>query len=215
MRCVARGLTIAAIAALLTACSGSGSNTSFETEGLIAPEGSCRVKPSRLGIAEPLGRINEGNGCRIPDPWEVRSVGSVGFSQPATLNCGMAAPLHDWLENTVQPAAQRAFGESVVGIDVAASYACRPRNNQRGARMSEHGYGNAIDVAAFTLESGRKVTVLDGWRGRGDERRFLHKVHGEACDDFRTVLGPNADRSHRDHLHLDLQNRRSRNHYCR
>ncbi len=80
MRCVARGLTIAAIAALLTACSGSGSNTSFETEGLIAPEGSCRVKPSRLGIAEPLGRINEGNGCRIPDPWEVRSVGSVGFS---------------------------------------------------------------------------------------------------------------------------------------
>ena len=207
---------LAAATVLLAACSGSsGNKTYFETEGLVAPEGACSIKPSRLGLAERLGRINEGNGCRVPDPWEMRSVGNVRFSQPATLNCGVAAPLHDWMENTVQPAAQRAFGESVVSVDVAASYSCRPRNNRRGAKMSEHGYGNAIDISAFTLESGRKVTVLDGWRGGRDERGFLTKAHDQACGEFRTVLGPNADRNHRDHLHLDLQNRRNGGHYCR
>jgi hypothetical protein len=118
--------------------------------------------------------------------------------------------------NTVQPTAQRAFGESVVSVDVAASYSCRPRNNQRGAKMSEHGYGNAIDIAAFTLESGRKVTVKDGWRG--DKRRAPlpdSQVHGDACGEFNTVLGPNSDAAHRDHFHLDLQNRRNGSKYCK
>jgi len=207
-------LVIAAVAGLAAACAG-GRDTYFDTEGLRAPEGSCSIKPSRLGIAERLSRIDEGNGCEVPDPWSVEALGSVRFSQPATLNCGMAAPLDDWLQNTVQPAAQRSFGESVAAIDVAASYSCRPRNGQRGAKMSEHGFGNAIDIAAFTLESGRKVTVEQGGRGESGEQRFLRQVHDAACGEFHTVLGPNSDSSHRDHLHLDLQNRASGSTYCR
>jgi hypothetical protein len=215
MGCFDKALAAVVIALLLAACSGSGDKAYFETEGLRAPDRACTVKPSRIGLAERISRIDEGNGCEVRDAWRIQSVGSVNFSQPATLNCGMAEPLRGWIEDTVQPAAQRTFGESVVGVDVAASYACRPRNNQRGAKMSEHGYGNAIDIAAFTLESGRKVTVLDGWRGSGDEQKFLHHVHGEACGEFHTVLGPKADRNHRDHIHLDLQNRRSGSTYCR
>ena len=211
-----RNLAAALIAtAALAACSGSSNRDYFDTEGLRAPENSCPVKPSRIGLAERIRDIREGNGCEVRNAWRVQSVGQVGFSQPAILSCGMAEPLREWLDNTVQPNAQRQFGESVVAVDIAASYACRPRNNQRGAKMSEHGYGNAIDIAAFTLESGRKVSVLEGWRGDSGERRFLKEVHGEACDEFHTVLGPNADRNHRDHLHLDLQNRRSGGHYCR
>ncbi|WP_373504267.1 extensin family protein [Aestuariivirga sp.] len=207
-------LAAACVAAVLAGC-GSSKKSYFETEGLRAPEGSCDIKPSRIGLAEKIRNIDEGNGCEVRNAWRVQSVGSVSFSQPATVNCGMAEPLRDWLEGTVQPEAQRAFGESVVGVDVAASYACRPRNNKRGARMSEHGYGNAIDISAFTLESGRKVTVLGGWRGGREEQRFLRAVHGEACSEFRTVLGPNADANHRDHIHLDLQNRKSGKSYCR
>lgn len=213
-RVIALGV-LAAAGLVLAACSGSSRNTYFETEGLRAPEGSCSVKPSRIGLAERIRDIDEGNGCEVNNAWKVRALGQVSFSQPATLQCGMADPLHGWLEDIVQPAARRSFGEGVVEVDVAASYACRPRNNQRGAKMSEHGFGNAIDIAAFTLESGRKVTVVDGWRGSGDERRFLQQVHGAACGPFRTVLGPNADAAHRDHIHLDLQNRRSGSRYCR
>lgn len=210
-----RKLAAIGVLALLTACSGSSNKDYFDTEGLRAPEGSCSVKPSRIGLAERIRDINEGNGCEVRNAWRVQSVGQVTFSQPATLNCGMAEPLRDWFDDTVQPSAQRSFGESVVSVDIAASYSCRPRNNQRGAKMSEHGYGNAIDIAAFTLESGRKVSVLKGWRGSSSERRFLAQVHGEACGEFHTVLGPNSDRNHRDHIHLDLQNRRSGSHYCR
>ena len=204
-----------AVGLFLAGCSGGSDSAYFETEGLRAPEGSCTVKPSRIGLAEKIRDIDEGNGCEVRNAWRVSSIGQVAFSQPATLNCSMADPLQDWLATVVQPAAQANFDEPVVGVDVAASYACRPRNNQRGARMSEHGYGNAIDIAAFTLESGRKVTVLAGWNGARDERRFLVQVHEQACDEFHTVLGPRADRAHRDHIHLDLQNRRNGSRYCR
>jgi hypothetical protein len=207
----------AAVAAVLSGCGASTTTkkTSFDTQGLRAPEGACAMKPSRLGLAEKIRNIDEGNGCEVANAWRVQSLGSIAFSQAATMNCGMADPLRNWLEDQVQPAAQKSFGESVVSIDVAASYACRARNNKNGAKMSEHGFGNAIDIAGFTLESGRKVTVLDGWRGGRDERRFLRGVHDAACGQFRTVLGPESDRHHHDHFHLDLQNRRSGGSYCR
>jgi hypothetical protein len=172
------------------------------------------VTPSELGVAERLRAIDEGNGCEVPNPWLVHALANVNFSQAATLNCGMVDPLNDWIENLVQPAAQRGFGESVVAITVAASYSCRARNNQSGNKMSEHGYGNAIDIAGFTLESGRQITVAEGWRGHADESAFLREVREEACQDFMTVLGPGSDSYHRDHFHLDLQNRRSGQHYC-
>jgi hypothetical protein len=209
-------IAVAAVAAVLAGCGGSSTKkTSFDTQGLRAPEGSCSVKPSRIGLAEKIRGIDEGNGCEIPNAWRVQSLGSVSFSRAATMNCGLADPLNGWLENDVQRAARKNFGEQVVSIDVAASFACRARNHKQGAKMSEHGFGNAIDIAGFTLESGRKVTVLDGWRGGRDERRFLASVHEAACGQFRTVLGPDADRHHRDHFHLDLQNRRSGSSYCR
>lgn len=204
------------MAAVLAACSSrTQKGPYFTTKGLRPPEASCQVKPSRLGLAEKIRNIRERNGCQVPNAWQVLSLGSIQFNEPAVLNCGMAEPLYGWLEEVVQPTAQRSFGESVVSIDVAASYACRPRNNERGAKMSEHGFGNAIDITAFTLESGRKITVEKGWWGSYADRRFLHTVHDRACGTFRTVLGPDSGRSHRDHLHLDLQNRESRQAYCR
>ena len=204
-----------AVAAVLTACSSSKKSGNFTTKGLRPPEGSCQVKPSRIGLAEKISNINEHNGCQVPNAWKVEQLGSVAFSQPAVMNCGMADPLHTWLEDVVQPTAQRSFGESIVSIDVAASYACRPRNNKSGAKMSEHGFGNAIDISAFTLEDGRKITVEQGWWGSSEERSFLHAVHDRACGDFHTVLGPDSGRDHRNHLHLDLQNRENGSVYCR
>jgi hypothetical protein len=213
-----RNIVAVAFVSIVIAACGSDKNVKkgyFETNGLIAPESSCQIKPSRLGLAEKIRNIDEGNGCEIPNAWRVESIGSVRLSQSAIMNCGMAEPMRDWLDDMVQPAAQRTFGESVVSVDVAASYACRPRNNSWGAKMSEHGFGNAIDISGFTLESGRKVTVLAGWQGDSQERHFLRTVHSDACREFRTVLGPESDRSHRDHFHLDLQARRNGSSYCR
>jgi hypothetical protein len=40
---------------------------------------------------------------------------------------------------------------------------------------------------------------------------FLHEVHRAACTIFATVLGPDANRDHRNHFHLDMAERRSAN----
>jgi hypothetical protein len=202
------------VAVALGACSDSGSHKYFETKGLRAPESACLINPQSLGQVERAPDIHEASGCEVTNRYDVQSLAGIQFSQTATMNCGLTGPLNDWLGQTVQNSAQEAFGERVVGIDVAASYSCRPRNNVRGAKMSEHGFGNAIDIAAFTLEDGRKVSVLHDYYGSAASQRFLRQVRGEACGEFATVLGPGTDANHRDHIHLDLQNRRSGQAYC-
>ncbi len=208
------GLSVGTIlVAMLSAC-GDGSKQ-FTTEGLIAPPLHCLTDPRILGDAERLEPLDEGNGCQVPNPWRMSSVAGVQLSQPATLNCSVTQPLHDWMNGTVQPAAMAAFGENVTAITVASSYSCRALNNKRGARMSEHGFGNAIDIASFTLADGRRITVKNGWRGEGDEREFLREIRHDACGEFMTVLGPGSDRYHGDHFHLDLANRRSGKAICK
>jgi len=208
-----RHITFAiALGLLVTACSFGGPG--FTTRGLIAPTAQCAADPSSYGVGEQLTPFDEGNGCGIPNPWRMISLSGVQLSKPATLNCGEVAAVNDWLNTTVQPAAARNFGEHVVGIDVAASYSCRARDNKRGARMSEHGFGNAIDISGFTLADGRKVTVEHGWSGRRDERAFLRTVRKDACGEFTTVLGPGSDRYHYNHFHLDRAVRKNASTYC-
>jgi hypothetical protein len=210
---VALGLLVAGVAG----CSDSTpiSSKRFDTKGLVAPSGQCRANPSSLGQARKVADIDTGNGCFVHNAYEVRSLSGVSFSKPALVNCGVAATTAQWLEQVVQPAAEEAFGERVVRIDVPAAYSCRPRNNQRGAKLSEHGMGNAIDVSAFTLESGREVTVEQGWFAGRDDTAFLQNVRRGSCGLFKTVLGPGSDAHHDDHLHFDLQRHRSGGAYCR
>lgn len=144
--------------------------------------------------------------CGAARPFEMSAAagGRVQLNPPAMLRCPMIPQVERWLMASVNPAAHRAFGQPVVEVKVAASYACRPINHVSGAKLSEHGRANALDVSAFILADGSRVTVKDGWHGAPAEREFLRTVHAGACNDFTTVLGPNADAHHRDHFHLDL-----------
>jgi hypothetical protein len=201
---------------LLAACSSSekSNRKSYNTNGLVPPSAFCAANPARFGDARKISDIDKGNGCFVHNAYQVSSLSGVRFNQPATFNCGIANVTAQWLENSVQPAAEDAFGERVVKIDVPSSYACRPRNNKFGAKLSEHGMGNAIDISAFTLESGRRVEVEQGWFSYR-EKSFLQQVRADACGPFKTVLGPGSDRYHDDHFHFDLQRHRSGGAYCR
>jgi len=154
------------------------------------------------------GRIKA---CGIKDAVQVTSVSGVMLSRPSTMDCGTAIALNKWVDKTVIPTFKRRG--PVVELKVAAHYACRTRNNQKGARISEHGKGRAIDISGFTMADGEVVTVLNGWR-KNPSQRQLKKVWRGACGPFGTVLGPNADRYHRDHFHLDTARHR-RGPYCR
>lgn len=159
--------------------------------------------------------------CGIERPLKVAAAadggfaGSVAVVPGATLGCPMTAALERWMAGVVQPAALAAYGVPVVSVKNAASYGCRTRNHKRGARLSEHAFANALDIAAFTLADGRSVTIAGGWRGEAADRTFLRRVHDGACGPFSTVLGPGSDGMHEDHLHLDLAFRRSGEPYCR
>jgi hypothetical protein len=140
--------------------------------------------------------------------------GPAAVAPAATLACPMVSALDEWVTNAVQPAARRWFGESVVEIKQISAYSCRSMNGQRGAPISEHAFGNALDVAAFTLTSGRRITVKDGWHGPPEERGFLHDVQAAACRQFSTVLAPGSNVFHYDHIHVDLARRASGGTIC-
>jgi Extensin-like protein C-terminus len=90
---------------------------------------------------------------------------------------------------------------------VFGAYSCRSVDNIAGARLSEHAFGNALDVSGFTLADGRTLEFVRDWkRTDTQEAVFLHETHAGACQYFTTVLGPGADVFHYNHIHLDLAN---------
>lgn len=197
---------------------------------LGAPLGSLRVPPpaarstcgaslARLGVeAAAIAPISEGV-CGVPEPVAVAALGGgmTDLTTKAIIACSLAETFANWLGDEVQPAAGKMLGGEVIGLRVAASYSCRTRNGVAGAKLSEHGRGNAIDIAAFNIEGHGWIEVGKG-RDR-DEVRFLKTIRKAACGPFKTVLGPGSDSYHSDHFHLDLAQRtkrgKSRGLYCK
>jgi hypothetical protein len=133
--------------------------------------------------------------------------GTAAVQPAATLACPMVAALDDWMASSVQPSAQRWFGQPVVEVKQIASYSCRSRNGDISTKISEHSFGNALDIAAFRLADGRTVMVKTGWYGEPEEQGFLRDVQAAACNQFTTVLAPGSNAYHYDHIHLDLRRR--------
>ena len=144
--------------------------------------------------------------CGAARPFEMAAAlgGRVALDPPAMLRCPMIPQVDHWIASAVDPAARRHFGIPLASLKVAASYSCRPMNNAFGAKLSEHGHANALDVAAFILADGSRISVKEGWWGSERERAFLREVCAGACRDFTTVLSPDHDANHRDHFHVDL-----------
>jgi len=134
---------------------------------------------------------------------------------PATLACPLVSALDRWVSEGVQPAALHWFGAPVTEIKQISAYSCREMVGSGTSSISEHAFGNALDIAGFTLADGRKITVKDGWHGTPEEQGFLHDVQLYACQTFSTVLAPGYNVYHYDHMHVDLMRRSSGRHPCR
>jgi hypothetical protein len=128
----------------------------------------------------------------------------IPISRTVDVSCPMAAGLHLWMREVVQPAARLHLDAKVVRIVTFGTYACRSRNNQAGKRLSEHATANAMDVSGFMLDDGRTISVEKGWRGAADSSAFLRAVHKQSCTYFSVVIGPDGDKYHYNHLHMDM-----------
>lgn len=132
-------------------------------------------------------------------------LGTVARLAPAapTMTCETALAFSVWRRQSVEPAAREIFGQDVVQIDHFGTYACRSVSNRPGARPSAHSLAAAIDFGGVRLRDGRRITVAADWRGDTDEARFLRRIRDDACRIFGTVLSPDYDAPHQDHLHLE------------
>lgn len=158
--------------------------------------------PSRDSRFGPMGRGVTG------------SIAPATLTPAATLSCPIVSALDRWVSAGVQPAALRWFGVPVTEIRQISAYSCRQMNGAGGRGISEHAFGNALDISAFTLADGRKITVQNGWRGTPEEQGFLHDVQLSACDMFNTVLAPGYNAAHYNHFHFDLMRRKNGRRPC-
>lgn len=121
---------------------------------------------------------------------------------PLVMACPVAAALWKW-HDTLNPAARRQFGSPVATIEHYGSYNCR---QIRGASSgwSEHASADAVDIAAFVLADGRRISILKDWDGAATKAAFLREARDGACNLFSTTLSPDYNAAHADHFHLDM-----------
>ncbi|MFC3581595.1 extensin-like domain-containing protein [Sphingomonas hylomeconis] len=170
---------------------------------------ACRALLDRAGVGfTALPAVRDGQ-CGYDDG--VRLTGGarrIAFA-PANvgISCPVAAGLSVWEWNVIQPAAQRLFGQRVASIEHLGSYNCRRLYGRSQGDFSEHASANALDVAGFRLADGTRISVLKNWQDTGDKGTFLRAVRDGGCRVFATVLSPDYNAAHRDHLHLDQADR--------
>lgn len=133
---------------------------------------------------------------------------SIGFRPAGAItSCPVAAALALWERDVVQPAAMRRFGVPVAAVDHAGSYSCRRLYGRPEGGFSEHARANAFDVLGFRLADGRTISVHRDWPGNDARAAFLRDLRDGACRLFATVLSPDYNAAHADHLHLDQARR--------
>jgi Extensin-like protein C-terminus len=165
------------------------------------------VTPSEYIVPAP--EIDGPGICGMTRPLKVSALanGAIAIDKVLTIDCPMIPELEAWLNDFVEPDARSRFGQKVTTINVFGAYSCRSVDNIAGAQLSEHAFGNAVDVAGFTLADGREIDFVRDWKkADSQEGAFLHEAHASACRYFTTVLGPGADVFHYNHIHLDLAN---------
>ena len=180
-----------------------------------AEELACRAQLRELGVRfEERERLSSEDGCLIAHPIAVTALSrTVAMEPEGVLNCATARAAARFVADVVAPRAMAAFGSPLSAVRHGSAYVCRTRHN--GGKISEHALGNAIDLSAFELKDGTLIEVKAYGPGDLGRRDFLRGLRSAACGPFKTVLGPGTDGDHADHLHFDLQQRRSGGTWCR
>lgn len=195
----------------LGACSGpevSKGRRVVSTPVRSAPSPAFRQCLAKLSTAEvrysALPDRSFGGGCNAIDSVKLIDIG-VPATNLGAMTCPLAANFAAWARYGVQPAARLILNSEIVRIETFGTYACRPIAGS--GKLSEHAHSNAVDVSAFLLADGRRIAVKGDWDGDSSAQKFLRIVRASACKRFRTVLSPDYNAAHHDHLHFDMGGR--------
>lgn len=189
-----------------------------QTAAVLSPRPEAGKCLASLGASKanftPLPDQYYGAGCTTLNTVKLASLRSddaaLALTNLGPVTCPLASTFASWARFGVDRAARQILGSPLVRIETMGSYNCR--NVAGSARRSAHATANAIDVAAFVLADGRRISLTGGWdKGSARERQFLSVVHQSACKRFGTVLGPAYNAAHKDHFHLELSGKA----YCK
>jgi hypothetical protein len=199
---------ILAASLLLVSCIPSGKRPPAPERPSAEPDRATRICYAELAkehfLFRPLPDRSFDNGCSAYGAVQLLEIGTP-VTNLGAMTCPLANRFGLWVRDGVQPAARAWLDSRVVKIESFGSYSCRPVNGEPGKKLSEHGRANAVDISAFQLADGRRITVLAGWNGEDENvRRFLRAVHDSGCRRFATGLGPDANAFHQNHLHFDM-----------
>lgn len=207
-----QGLAISTVLIGIALASGASAQSTQE-----APT-ACQIRLADRAVFKPLGELagEPGGpaGCGGPDVVLLQRMvledrSEIAVEPPATLRCEMAEAITNFVRQDLAPAAL-AMGSPLSAIENHDSYDCRGRNRVAGAKLSEHGLANALDIRSVRLKDGRVVRPADA----AAPREFRAAMKGAACNRFTTVLGPGSDGYHEDHIHLDRIERRGGYRMC-
>lgn len=177
----------------------------------FTPRPQARQCLASLGATQasftPLPDQYFGAGCSTVNAVRLASLqgdyAELALSNLGPVTCPLASTFAGWARYGVDRAARQILGSALLRIETMGSYNCR--NVAGSSRRSAHATAEAIDVSAFILADGRRISVADDWNGGSSaERRFLQVVHASACKRFGTTLGPGYNAAHRDHFHVEL-----------
>jgi len=180
----------------------------FNTADVTDQPSDCRLRLEKAAAIEPMPRLIGPAACGGSDMVRLNAVLIAGSARieikPAPLlRCEMAEQFTSWIRDDAAPRVS-VVGESLRSVENYDDYECRGRNRVIGAKMSEHGKGDAVDVRSFTLADGRVIGMTD----MAVSKDLRDGLRASACQRFMTVLGPGSDGYHEGHIHLDLAERR-------
>ena len=149
--------------------------------------------------------------CSVVEPVRVSSIGTgeerVKFPDQPLWTCGFAARFASWITEKGEPAVRSATGSRIQSMGTGPGFQCRGRNGDNSAKLSEHAFGNAVDIEYIKLADGQVIKVEDAGNAGSKHRAVLATLRGAGCDYFTTVLGPGANSAHASHFHFDLERR--------
>ncbi|MBD8555863.1 extensin family protein [Rhizobium sp. CFBP 8762] len=184
----------------------------------VMPSGevACRQALKQLGVVyQDIPAISSGGSCGIAYPIKVSQLsGGIKLKPAITVACPVTVNFAKWVKYELAPSTRYRYLSGLSALENVGGYSCRTMNSRRGAAMSEHARGNAIDLGRLTLNSGKRIDIRSKGLFAFRERGLLKSVRGDSCKYFTTVLGPGSDRYHKDHFHFDLRARKSKYRHC-
>jgi len=186
----------------------------FDSAHVTSAPTECDQRLRAIAAIEPVPRLIGPDACGGADMVRLDAVTWPGGAhivlKPApVLRCPFAESVASWLRDDVAPRVEK-LGATLRAVETYDAYECRGRNRVPGAKLSEHGKGNAVDLRSFVLTNGRVVTLTDVTV----EKDFRDELRESACHRFTTVLGPGSDSAHESHIHVDLIERRGGYRMC-